>query len=64
VIAALQRAGFEIERQSGSHVRLSHAGKRRQAVVPMHGGRDLTPGTLHSILKQAGLTVDEFIALL
>ena len=32
--------------------------------VPVHGSHDLPPGTVRSILKQAGLTVEEFIALL
>ena len=33
-------------------------------VVPFHGGKDLKPGTLRSIIRQAGLTVDEFLDLL
>jgi len=32
--------------------------------VPVHGNRDLPPGTLKSILQQAGLTVDELVELL
>lgn len=63
-IAALVKAGFEEMRISGGHTFMVHAERRRSAVVPEHGGHDLATGTLHRILKQAGLTVEEFIALL
>jgi predicted RNA binding protein YcfA (HicA-like mRNA interferase family) len=63
-IAALRRAGFEVMRTDGSHTFMLHHQRKRSAVVPEHGGRDLAVGTLHSILKQAGLTVEEFIGLL
>ena len=56
-IKALQSMGFEQTRQRGSHVIM-----RRDAsgcVVPLH--RELKTGTLHGILKQAGVSADEFI---
>jgi len=62
-IAALQRAGFVVEREAG-HTVLVHEARRRVAVVPRHGGRDLTPGTVRGILNQAGLTPEEFRELL
>ena len=58
VLARLQRAGFVIRRQSGSHVVLRHA-DGRQTYVAMHT-KDVPAGTFRSILKQAGLTEDEF----
>ena len=58
VLARLQRAGFVIRRQSGSHVVLRHADER-QTYVAMHT-KDVPAGTFRSILKQAGLTEDEF----
>jgi predicted RNA binding protein YcfA (HicA-like mRNA interferase family) len=60
-IRALQRAGFQRVSQRGSHVKLREPGGRT-AIVPLH--RELAPGTLQSVLKQAGLTVDEFRTLL
>ena len=63
-IAALRRAGFEEVRIDGSHTFMVHHQRKRSTVVPEHGGHDLAVGTLHQILKQAGLTVEEFIALL
>ena len=53
---ALERLGFSIIRQSGSHVRLG-CGDRR-VTVPMH--RSLVVGTLQSILRQAGVSLDDF----
>jgi predicted RNA binding protein YcfA (HicA-like mRNA interferase family) len=58
-VAALRRLGFEIVRQSGSHVILRRPGGGASVLVPVHGGRDVPAGTLRSILRQAGLTADE-----
>ncbi len=57
-LAKLQRAGFVIRRQSGSHVVLRHA-DGRQTYVAMHPG-DIPWGTFRTILKQANLTEEEF----
>lgn len=61
VVRALGRAGFEQVSQRGSHVKLRHA-DRRMAIVPLH--RELAPGTLRSILRQAGLSTDQLRELL
>jgi predicted RNA binding protein YcfA (HicA-like mRNA interferase family) len=61
VVCALGAAGFEQVSQRGSHVKLRNAGGRT-AIVPLH--RELAPGTLRSVLRQAGLTVEDFLALL
>ena len=58
---ALRAVGFEQISQRGSHVKLRNT-EGRTVIVPMH--RELAPGTLRSILRQAGLSVDEFTALL
>lgn len=63
-IRALERAGFVVARQSGSHCRLLHAtDPARKITVPVHSG-DLKRGTLRAIIAQAGYTVEEFIRLL
>jgi predicted RNA binding protein YcfA (HicA-like mRNA interferase family) len=59
-IRALQTLGFTVVRQRGSHVVL-----RRDAtgcVVPLH--RELKVGTLHGLLKQAGVSAGEFSSAL
>jgi len=60
----LSKAGFGVDHQTGSHLTLMHPDTNRRAVVPRHGGRDLRPGTLRSIIRDAGLTVEEFRRLL
>lgn len=61
VLAALRRAGFVVDRVVGSHHVLAHPDDPRRAVtVPFHGSKDLKAGTLRSIIRQAGLTVEEF----
>jgi predicted RNA binding protein YcfA (HicA-like mRNA interferase family) len=56
-IAALERLGFERVRQHGSHVVLRR--KNLGCVVPLHD--ELAVGTLRSILRVAGVSVEEFI---
>jgi predicted RNA binding protein YcfA (HicA-like mRNA interferase family) len=60
IVRALERLGFEVVRQRGSHIvlRRDSAG----CVVPDH--REVKVGTLAGILKQAGVTADEFLASL
>lgn len=63
VVRALERAGWEVHRQRGSHLTMKKAAVRHLVTVPMHR-RDIPRGTLHGILEDAGLSVEEFVALL
>jgi predicted RNA binding protein YcfA (HicA-like mRNA interferase family) len=56
-VKALRRLGFMVTRQDGSHIRLSKGGLH--VTVPNH--RTLLPKTLQSILRQANITVEEFV---
>ena len=65
LIAALRRGGWEVLRQRDSHVRLGHPERLGRGVtVSVHAREIVKPGTLSSVLDQAGLTVEELIALL
>jgi predicted RNA binding protein YcfA (HicA-like mRNA interferase family) len=65
VVRALIAAGFVVDRIVGSHHVLKYPGDpRRTVTVPCHAGRDLKPGTLRAIIRQAGMTVEEFNELL
>jgi predicted RNA binding protein YcfA (HicA-like mRNA interferase family) len=65
VTRALERAGFYIERSSGSHHLLVHrTDPRRRTTVAYHASKDIPRGTLRNILRQAQLTTDEFLSLL
>ncbi|MDF0673281.1 MAG: type II toxin-antitoxin system HicA family toxin [Nitrospira sp.] len=59
---ALERAGFVMKRQEGSHVILRRSQPFAQLVVPDH--KELDRGTLRAIIRQADLTVEEFLRLL
>ncbi|KAB2874280.1 MAG: type II toxin-antitoxin system HicA family toxin [Bauldia sp.] len=64
-VRALTSAGFMVDRIVGSHHVLVYPGNpRRTVTIPVHGGRELKPGTLRSIIRQAGFTVEEFISVL
>lgn len=54
LIRILEKAGWKVARIDGSHHIMKHADKPGMIVVPLHN-KDLKPGTLNQILKQAGL---------
>jgi predicted RNA binding protein YcfA (HicA-like mRNA interferase family) len=58
VLRRLERAGFEVRRQSGSHVVLRNA-DGKQTYISMHPG-DVPRETFRSILKQAGIREEDF----
>ena len=63
VVKALGEIGYEFDRQRGSHIVLrSKEPPHRRLTVPDHD--EVSKGTLRSIIRQAGLTVNEFKALL
>lgn len=65
VVRALERAGFDVVRVKGSHHRMRHReDSARVTTVAVHAGRQMPRGTLADIIDQAGLTIDEFVALL
>ena len=61
-VRAFERAGFRHDRQRGSHLTMIHENGRR-VVVPSDR-RELRPGMLRSLIRDAGMTVDEFVELL
>jgi len=63
VVRALEKNGYVYDRQRGSHIILRHKDPpHRRLTVPDH--KEIAKGTLRAIIRQAGLTVDQFIALL
>jgi len=64
VIKRLEKHGYAIVRQKGSHVRLKHYSATiafKAITVPLHP--TIKPGLLHQIIKDANLTVENFIRL-
>jgi len=58
LLAALKRAGFNIERTRGSHVFLKHD-DGRSTVVPIHAGETIGPGLLSKILRDVEMAKDD-----
>ena len=61
-IKALEGIGFAIDRQRGSHIILVREEPKTTVTVPEHN--ELDRGTLRAIIRQVGLSVDEFVKLL
>lgn len=55
----LQRHGWTLVRIKGSHHAFEKDGNSNTVIVPVHGNKDLKPGTQRSIMKDAGLTDDD-----
>ena len=57
ILKLLRDDGWKVERETGSHIQLRHPTKPGTVTVPAGGkaSREVPPGTLNSILKQAGL---------
>ena len=62
VVRALQKIGFFVRRQHGSHIILRRDDPFAQTVVPQH--RQIDRGTLRAILRQTEITADELIEML
>ena len=62
IVRRLKALGFAFDRQAaGSHEIWFNAATNRYTTIPNHPG-DMPEGTLRAILKQAGVSVDDFIA--
>jgi predicted RNA binding protein YcfA (HicA-like mRNA interferase family) len=59
-VKALRRLGFGTVRQEGSHIRMIKGVRR----VTVANHKSIAPKTLQSMLRQAGVSVDEFVASL
>lgn len=64
VIRTLKRAGFILHRVRGSHYQFLHPSDDTLLVTVPYHRRDLPRGTVRAIIRQAGLTIDQFIAFL
>jgi predicted RNA binding protein YcfA (HicA-like mRNA interferase family) len=63
VIRKLRRLGFEGPYGGGRHIFMRHPGSETKIPVSMHKGRDIPVGTLASILKQAGVSLEDWLEL-
>ena len=61
-VKALEKAGFYFKRQEGSHIVMRRDDPFAQVIVPNH--EELDRGTLRAIIRQAGLSPNEFLKLI
>jgi len=61
-VKAFERAGWRARGQAGSHLVMTKEGERANLTVPLHS--ELAVGTLRSLIRVSGLTVEEFLDLL
>lgn len=62
VIAVLEKAGYYIDHTTGSHYIMRHPDRPQRIPVPYHV-EDSKKGVLHSIIKQSGMSREEFLSL-
>jgi predicted RNA binding protein YcfA (HicA-like mRNA interferase family) len=62
-VKAFRKAGYELDEQHGSHMILRHVDPpHRRLSIPNH--KELAKGTVRALIREAGLTVEEFASLL
>ena len=61
-VKAFGKAGWQIMGQVGSHVVMVKSGVRTNLSIPQH--KELSTGTLRALIRAAGMTVEEFLAVL
>jgi len=61
-VSAFRKLGYEVDRQNGGHIILRHREPPfRRLTVPDH--REVAKGTLRALIREAGITVEEFTTL-
>jgi len=60
VVRAFEKLGGQVARQRGSHIIMVNAGEITTLSIPDH--KEIAKGTLRSLIRSAGVTVDEFTA--
>jgi len=64
VVRAFKRAGWHLARRKGSHVIMVKEGFDATPSIPVHKGKDVKRGTLRDLIRDAGLSVDEFLKVI
>ncbi len=61
LVSLLQKEGYILAHQKGSHATYKHPATHRRVTVPVHPGHDLKRGLLRGILNDLNMTPEEFI---
>ena len=62
VVKAFEKAGWRVARQRGSHIIMTKSGEMATLSVPQH--KEVAKGTLRSLIRNSGMTVDAFVVLI
>lgn len=60
VVRVFEAVGWQVARQSGSHIIMVKEGEQATLSIPDH--REVAKGTLRSLIRAAGMTVEEFVS--
>ncbi len=63
VVRAFKRAGWHVARRKGSHVIMEKEGSDATPSIPVHKGKDVKKGTLRNLIRDAELSVEEFLKM-
>jgi len=63
IVKILEKEGFKVIRQKGSHVIMINSRKTR-IVIPVHPRKDIKPGLVRAILREAGISREKFLKIL
>lgn len=63
IIRKLRKLGYEGPFGGGRHVFMRHVQSNKKIPVPVHGGRDIPISTLRAIIRQAGVSVEDWLNL-
>ena len=61
LIRIVKKFGFIEQRQKGSHLHLKRVVDNKRITIPIHKSRDIPKGTLSAILRDAGISLEEFL---
>ena len=64
LVRALQKVEWEVFHVRGSHYQLEHSETKRKITVPVHAGKEIKRGLLRSILRDLGISVEQFRSLI
>lgn len=64
IIQALKKAGFQEDRQKGSHLILINLKTKTRTVIPIHSGKTIKKSLLGAIIRDAQLSIEKFLKLL
>jgi len=64
VVQAFKHAGWQVARRKGSHVIMAKEGCEATPSIPVHKGKDVKKGTLRGLIRDAGMSVEDFLACL